>query len=516
MARPRSVPPSHPDKRYFPSGFTKGEMVDYYRKVAPVMLPHLRGRPITLIRYPNGVGGLSFYEKNKPAYAPDWLKSVAVPRHEGGAAIDYLLVDSAPALLWCANQGAIEFHPFLHRGTDLTRPTHVAFDLDPGEGADVLACAEVAHLLKELCARLGLQSFPKVSGSKGLQVYVPINGPVGYAATGGFARAMAELLADRYPKLVVSRMTKVLRRGRVLIDWSQNSAAKTTVGVYSLRGKHDEPLVSAPVRWSELERAAEKKDPGALAFGPAAVLRRIDRWGDLFAPVLRLRQKLPQAFARLDAKRAAPTATAKRPAGKAASNRAPAGSALGRYAARRDFARTAEPPPAKARSLGRPVESPGGRFVMQKHAASHLHFDFRLEAQGVLKSWAVPKGLPYEPGIKRAAFEVEDHPLAYRTFEGIIPQGSYGGGTVMVWDVGTYELIGGGWAQADLKLRLAGRKLKGEWHLFRIRHDGSKPMWLVTKAPPAMKPLSPRREATSILSGRTMERIAADGARAST
>jgi bifunctional non-homologous end joining protein LigD len=367
----------------------------------------------------------------------------------------------------------------------------VAFDLDPGEGADLLRCIEVGFLLKEMFAKLGLEAFPKVSGSKGLQIYVPLNTPVTYAATTPFAKSVAELMASRHPKLIVSAMAKALRKRRVMIDWSQNVQAKTTVCAYSLRGKRDEPFVSAPVTWEELARAAKKKDKTGLYFSPEETLKRVKKLGDLFAPVLTLKQKLPKAFMKL--------APAKEPAG-----------SLTRYAQKRDFTRTAEPAPAKPKQTG---DGKVRRFVIQKHAASHLHFDFRLEMGGTLKSWAVPKGLPYELGVKRSAFEVEDHPISYMDFEGTIPKGQYGGGTVMVWDIGTYELLGGNFGKGDLKLRLHGKKLKGEWHIFRIRSEEKKPVWLIAKSGVAMKPLSKLRENTSVLTQRSMEKIATDNDR---
>jgi bifunctional non-homologous end joining protein LigD len=477
---------SHPGKKYFPSGFTKLEMIQYYVGVSAAMLPHLRNRPLTLVRFPEGVKGESFYEKNVPKHAPGWIKTFAVPRREHEGNINYILANNVETLAWCANLGAIEFHPFLHRVPQLEQPTHVAFDLDPGDGANLLRCIEVGFLLKEVFAQLGLEAFPKVSGSKGLQLYLPLNTAVTYAATTPFAKSVADLLARRHPKLIVSEMSKALRRGRVMIDWSQNSASKTTVCAYSMRGKRDEPFISTPVTWEELEKAARRKDQDSLYFSPAATIKRVKKLGDLFAPVLTLKQKLPAAFMSLPVQKTAR-------------------SSLRRYAEKRDFTRTAEPAPeAPAVKTGKQ------RFVIQKHAASHLHFDFRLEMAGVLKSWAVPKGLPYELGVKRSAFEVEDHPIDYLDFEGTIPQGQYGGGTVMVWDIGTYELLGGNIPKGDLKLRLRGKKLKGEWHLFRIRSENNKPVWLVAKSGVAMKPLSETRENTSVLTRRTMEKIARD------
>jgi bifunctional non-homologous end joining protein LigD len=511
MATKRPVTFSHPEKRYFPSGFTKGDMLRYYVGIAKLMLPHLRDRPVTLIRFPEGVKGESFYEKNAPAHAPDWIETFPVPRRKHEGVINYILVNNAETLAWCANLGAIEFHPFLHRVPEIDRPTHVAFDLDPGEGSNILSCIEVAFLLKELFEKLGLEAFPKVSGSKGLQLYVPLNTTVTYAVTTPFAKTIAEHMAQAHPKLIVSEMPKVLRKGKVMIDWSQNVQSKTTVCVYSMRGKKDEPFISVPVEWGELRAAARAKDPDRLFFTPAETLKRVAKIGDLFAPVLKLKQKLPKGFMKLSGSsqkgRADPSAVTERMADEPDEPRSR--NSLARYAAKRDFTKTAEPTPEMAPAGDGKIR----RFVIQKHAASHLHFDFRLEMGGTLKSWAIPKGLPYEMGVRRSAFEVEDHPVDYIDFEGTIPQGQYGGGTVMVWDQGTYELLGGSLQKGDLKLRLHGKKLKGDWHIFRIRSDESKPVWLVIKSGQAMKPLSARQEDSSVITRRSMARIAADNDR---
>jgi bifunctional non-homologous end joining protein LigD len=480
---------SNLEKIFFPkTGFTKGEMIKYYVDIAPALLPHFRDRPVTLIRMPNGVRGERFYEKNAPGHKPDWVKTTHVPRSEGGS-INYILINDAHTLAWCANNAAVELHPFLHRAANIQRPTHLAFDLDPGEGSDLLTCIEVAQLIKTLLDGLNLQCFPKVSGSKGLQLYVPLNTSVTYETVTPFAKSVAELLHQRHPDFIVSDMAKALRVNRVFIDWSQNHEKKTTVGPYSIRGKRDEPFVSMPVTWTELARAKKAGKTDSLFFPPAEALKRVEKQGDLFAPVLTLKQKLPRAFkpdSSPSSKRAAPRS-------------------LEKYAQKRDFTKTAEPPPELPK---RSAQGSRRRFVIQKHAASHLHFDFRLEMDGVLKSWAVPKGLSTELGVKRSAFQTEDHPLEYFSFEGTIPVGQYGGGTVMVWDVGTYDLIGGNYWKGDLKLWLSGKKLSGEWHIFRIKSDDSKPVWLIQKADQPAKALTKKQEERSVLSNRTMEQIA--------
>jgi bifunctional non-homologous end joining protein LigD len=277
---------SNLDKVLFPAtGFAKGEVIDYYTRVAPTVLPHLRGRALTLKRYPNGVDGKFFYEKQKPAHAPDWVRSATI--ETGDRDIDFVLCDDLPTLVWLANLADLELHPSLALAEDPDRPTVLAFDLDPGEPAGLPECRQVALLLRETLANLGLDCCAKTSGSKGMQVYVPLNTPVTYDDTKPFAQALAQLLEKQHPKLVVSSMKKSLRVGKVLIDWSQNSRHKTTVAAYSLRAR-ERPTVSTPVTWDEVE------DDGLdLVFETGDVLDRIDRHGDLFAAVLDGTQRLP-------------------------------------------------------------------------------------------------------------------------------------------------------------------------------------------------------------------------------
>jgi bifunctional non-homologous end joining protein LigD len=285
---------SNLEKVLYPeAGFTKAQVIDYYIRIAPALLPHLKKRPITMKRYPDVVDGFFFYEKQCPPHRPDWIKTarVAASREEGY--IDYCVIDDLPSLVWAANLADLELHTFLHRAPALTRPTALAFDLDPGPPADIALCCKVGLWLKAIFDAFGLESFPKTSGSKGLQIFVPLNTPVTYAKTKAFARAIAERLEQERPKEVVSRMMKSLRPGKVLIDWSQNDEHKTTINVYSLRAKAT-PTVSAPVMWDEVEGASKRKKTGRLIFESEAVLRRVKSHGDLFAPVLTLKQKLPK------------------------------------------------------------------------------------------------------------------------------------------------------------------------------------------------------------------------------
>ncbi|MBA2421042.1 MAG: ATP-dependent DNA ligase [Thermoleophilaceae bacterium] len=277
------------DKVLYPvPGFTKGQVIDYYTRVAPYVLPHLLGRPLTLKRYPNGVDGGHFYEKQCPSHRPDWVRTAAIPVSR--KTIDFCLCDDLPTLVWAANLADLELHPSLSRAEAIEHPTTLAFDLDPGEPAGILECCEVACLLRGLLGQLGLECFPKTSGSKGMQVYAPLDGEATYDQTKPLAQALARLLETRHPQLVVSTQKKELRVGRVLVDWSQNDEHKTTVCVYSLRAR-EWPTVSTPLRWAEVEKA---RDPGDVTFEAGAVLERTAEHGDLFAPVVELRQRLPE------------------------------------------------------------------------------------------------------------------------------------------------------------------------------------------------------------------------------
>lgn len=287
----RGVPVTNLNKIFYPkTGFTKGDVINYYIKISPVLLPHLKNRPMSLKRYPEGVGGSFFYEKQCPAHRPKWIKTIRV-KGLGKRLIQYCSMDSLAALVWVANLADLELHTFLHKTPALARPTAIAFDLDPGPPANIIQCCEVALLIKVILASMKLIGFPKTSGSKGLQVYIPLNTAAAtYEKTRAFARGIAEMLEKQFPSLTLSRMQKNLRMGKVFVDWSQNDQKKTTINVYSLRGQ-DVPTVSTPITWKEVERAAKKKS--VLNFRSDEVLKRVEKMGDLFAPVITMKQKLP-------------------------------------------------------------------------------------------------------------------------------------------------------------------------------------------------------------------------------
>jgi bifunctional non-homologous end joining protein LigD len=282
------------DKVLYPAtGFTKGQVIDYYARIAPVLVPHLAGRPLTLKRYPEGVNKEYFFEKNATKHRPDWVKTAPIWSEGNQRDINYILADDLPTLVWMANLAAIELHPSLALAKDIASPRMMVFDLDPGAPADIVQCCQVGTWLRDIFEHFRLQSFPKTSGSKGLQIYVPLNTPTSYDATKTFAHALARLLESEHRELVVSDMKKQLRVGKVLVDWSQNDEHKTTVSVYSLRAR-EHPTVSTPVKWEEVEKALKKKDASLLGFDAGQVIERVQEMGDLFRPVLTLKQKLPK------------------------------------------------------------------------------------------------------------------------------------------------------------------------------------------------------------------------------
>src|SRR3982750_1441905 len=283
------------DKVLYPkAGFTKAQVIDYYLRIAKTLLPHLRDRPLTLKRYPNGVEGEFFYEKNCPSHRPPWVKTAGVYSESNRRVMQFCLINDVATLVWAANLADLELHVPLAKAKAMDRPTQMVFDLDPGAPANLVQCCEVGLLLRGLFDSLGLETFAKTSGSKGLQIYVPLNQPkLTYDDTKPFARAVAELLEREKPALVVSNMKKTLRTGKVLVDWSQNDPHKTTVCVYSLRAK-DRPPISLAVTWEEVGRGARNRNVDRLTFDSDAALARIEKRGDLFAPLLELKQSLPR------------------------------------------------------------------------------------------------------------------------------------------------------------------------------------------------------------------------------
>ncbi len=284
---------SNLEKVLYPAaGFTKKDVIDYYARIAPALIPHLRGRALTRKRYPDGVEGEPFFEKNAPMHKPDWVKVAPIWSRHNRRTVNYILCDDLATLVWLANLAALELHPSLALAKDEKCPTEMVFDLDPGPPADIVQCCQVALWLQEIFEHFGMKSFPKTSGSKGLQIYVPLNTATTYEKTKLFAHALAQLLEHEHPKEVLSEMSRAARAGKVFVDWSQNDEHKTTVAVYSLRAR-EHPTVSTPVSWEEVERAFKKKDAELLVFQAKQTVARFEKMGDLFEPVLELKQHLP-------------------------------------------------------------------------------------------------------------------------------------------------------------------------------------------------------------------------------
>jgi bifunctional non-homologous end joining protein LigD len=295
----RELKLSNLDKVLYPkAGFTKGEMIDYYARIADVMVPHLAGRCVTLRRFPEGVDNTeaAFFEKRCPKHRPKWVKTATVTAGPHAGKIDFCVCNDRPTLVWMAQLATVELHPSLSIARRPAQPTVLAFDLDPGPPANIVDCCRIALQLREMFEHFDLQCFPKTTGSKGLQVYVPLNTKSHYDETKPFAKAMAQFL-EKQTGQVVSKMSKEIRKGKVFLDWSQNHPRKTTVAVYSMRAR-ERPTVSTPVSWDEVKKCAEKGEVDLLVFEASEVLKRVEKHGDLFAPVLELEQKLP-SFASL-------------------------------------------------------------------------------------------------------------------------------------------------------------------------------------------------------------------------
>jgi bifunctional non-homologous end joining protein LigD len=292
----RKLSVSNLDKILYPKvGFTKGQVINYFIRVAPVLLPHLKNRPLTMKRYPDGVEGEFFYEKNCPSHRPNWVKTAKVWSEGNQRFMHYCLANDLPTLVWAANLADLELHTSLSRKDKIERPTMMVFDLDPGPPADIVQCCQVGIWLRDLLARMKLKSFAKTSGSKGLQVYVPLNTAVTYEETKNLSHVLAQYLEHEHADRVTSNMSKAVRKGKVFVDWSQNDEHKTTICVYSLRAR-EEPTVSTPVTWNEVENCLKKKNAELLKFRSDQVLARMEKLGDLFEPVENLRQKPPRKW----------------------------------------------------------------------------------------------------------------------------------------------------------------------------------------------------------------------------
>jgi DNA ligase D-like protein (predicted ligase)/DNA ligase D-like protein (predicted polymerase)/DNA ligase D-like protein (predicted 3'-phosphoesterase) len=425
---PPRVKLTNAEKVLYPAaGTTKADVFDYYVRVSEFMLPHLAGRPTTRKRWPNGVDEPSFFEKQLAASAPEWLPRGSIT-HKSGTTT-YPIIDSVDGLAWIAQQAALEVHVPQWRfdGPDQGPATRLVFDLDPGGGVTMAQLAKVARAVRDLVADVGLTTYPVTSGSKGMHLYCPLDKPVSSRGASVLAKRVAQQLESSMPKLVTSTMTKSVRAGKIFVDWSQNNGSKTTIAPYSLRGR-EQPTVAAPRSWDELD------DKKLRQLRYDEVLERVERDGDLLGAL--------DADARMPDK-------------------------LSKYRSMRDAGKTPEPVPS-----GKPAAGHGNSFVIQEHHARRLHYDFRLERDGVLVSWAVPKNLPETTAVNHLAVHTEDHPLEYGSFEGTIPKGEYGGGKVVIWDSGTYDTEK--FRDDEVIVTLHGQRISGRYAL--IQTDGNQ--WL--------------------------------------
>jgi DNA ligase D-like protein (predicted ligase)/DNA ligase D-like protein (predicted polymerase)/DNA ligase D-like protein (predicted 3'-phosphoesterase) len=485
---------SNLDKVFWPEeGYTKGDLLAYYFNVADLILPYLAGRPLTMKRMPNGITGDYFYEKNAPSHTPEWMPRCRVESEADEARLgynDFLMAEDLAGLLFVVNLGAIEFHPLHSRCGTIDQPDYAFFDLDPFEPATFDDVRAVARHVRAALDAIGLASYPKISGATGMQIYVPVTPGHTYEETRAFVGAIGRAILRADPDRVTMEWDVSKRTGKVFVDHNMNRLGANIASAYSVR---PEPgaTVSTPLTWEGVEAGASPQD-----FTIATVHERFAEVGDLFRGVMDEPVDLHPVFEALGlriedkhetagSERVGPSA----PSSGAAANRAgaeglpragrgegagargspeaPPAEKLREYRQKRDFAATPEPPPDADRASGT-----GSAFVIQKHNATRLHYDLRLERDGVLASWAVPRGLPTMPGERRLAVRTEDHPMEYLDFEGWIPKGHYGAGEMKIFDRGTYEPLE--WKDDKLTFRLDGRRHRGEFHLVKTSTD-----WLV-------------------------------------
>jgi bifunctional non-homologous end joining protein LigD len=445
----RRIELSNLDKVLYPDDqIVKAQLIEYYFKLAPTILAHIKGRPLSLVRYPDGINGESFYQKNRPDWAPDWLEHVTL----GEEKKDYVLATEEASLVWLANLACIELHQMHSRGPHFDKPDYITYDFDPPEGFKFSAVIELALEFKEHLEGFGYHPFVKTTGRKGLHVLTPIEPKWGFEQAFEAAKAVAQPFVDAHPSVLTLQIKKDYRKGKVLLDIYRNRQSQTIVAAYSVRGLAGAP-VSMPLHWEELPNLESSKS-FTLLNAPDHVLQNGDAWEAIgaYAVTIHTERKTTKS----QVKKLAAARTYKSP------------DQLADYAGKRRFEKTSEPRPESA--LGQ-----GNAFVVHRHHASRLHYDLRLEQKGVLKSWAVPKGLPPRPGIMRLAVNVEDHPLEYVNFEGTIPKGEYGGGMMWKFAKGRYEITKE--KKDGFYFRLQSRELNGEYRTHRTKEN----QWLLER-----------------------------------
>ena len=413
----RKIELSNLEKVLYPADhILKAELIEYYLKVAPTILAHVKGRPLSLVRYPDGIEGEKFFQKNRPEWAPKWIEHAVLGGGGKGEKVDYVIATEEASLVWLANLACIELHQMHCRSPHFNRPDYFVFDLDPPEDFKFGNIIEIALDLKEHIENFGYYPFVKTTGSKGLHILVPIEPKWSFDKVYEAAQEVAKLFVEAHSQSTTLIIRKEARKGRVLVDIYRNRSYQTIVSAYSVRGLPGAP-VSMPLKWDQLPDISSAADFN-IRVVPEHVMRNGDAWEGMAAYASGLHTVRKGVTIK---KALAPSLKHKSP------------SVLSEYAGRRSFGKTPEPPPSI--EVGR-----GNAFVLHRHHATRLHYDLRLEQDGVLKSWAVPKGLPPRPGIMRLAVPTEDHPLEYMNFEGTIPKGQYGGGMMWIYARGKYEI----------------------------------------------------------------------------
>lgn len=427
---------------------TKAQLIEYYFKVAPTILAHLKGRPLSLVRYPDGIGGESFFQKNRPGWAPDWIEHVAL----GEEKKDYVIATEEASLVWLANLACIELHQMHSRAPHFDKPDYITYDFDPPDGFRFPRVAELALEFKEHLEHLGYHPFVKTTGRKGLHILTPIEPKWGFHEAFEAAKIVAQPFVESHPSVLTLQIKKDYRAGKVLLDIYRNRPSQTIIAAYSARGLPGAP-VSTPLHWEELD-SLESSQAFDLDAVPQRVIAGGDPWEAIAAYATPIHTQRKQA--KPAKKTLRPARTRKTP------------EQLESYSQKRSFDKTPEPPAAE-------ITGRGNAFVVHRHHASRLHYDLRLEQGGVLTSWAVPKGLPPRPGIKRLAVRVEDHPLEYVNFEGAIPKGEYGGGMMWKFAQGRYEITKQ--KKDGFYFRLQSRELNAEYRTHQTKDN----QWLLER-----------------------------------
>jgi bifunctional non-homologous end joining protein LigD len=438
----RKVELSNLEKIIFPEDhIVKAEIIEYYLNIAPTLLQHIKGRALTLIRFPDGISGESFYQKNRPEWAPDWIEFVKLGKEEKK---DYILATEPASLVWLANLASLELHQLHSRKPSFDNPDYMVFDLDPPEGYEFKKLIPIALELREHLESFGYTPFVKTTGGKGVHICCPLEPRWDFHKVFEAAQQIAKPFVDERPSSVTLQLKKDARKGRVLIDIYRIRSGQSIVSPYSLRGRNGAP-VSMPLTWDELTKL---KSPNEYTIKTALkkVLADGDAWESFGAYAVELHTDRSKVSSK---KKLKPSAKHKSP------------EQLETYERKRDFTKTPEP-------AARVIDNTGSNFVVHRHHASHLHYDLRLEQDGVLKSWAVPKGLPPHPGVKRLAVQTEDHPMEYLTFDGKIPKGQYGAGEMWIYALGKYQITKE--KKDGFYFRLNSKEVNGEYRIYRIKN----------------------------------------------